>query len=76
MSDKRRKPFPYVAGAMIDDSIMGLSKVVHLLRPLLDGQQMTIEEHYRRVGLAVLETQQAIAKLTEVRQMRNDEHPN
>ena len=67
----KRRPFPYAAGALIDESIMGLSQAVRMLRPLLDGQATTLEERYRRLGVAVVETQQAINKLQEVRQMRD-----
>lgn len=68
---KKPRPFPYRAGALVDQALMDLSAAHRMIKPLLKKQDL---ETVASAGMALDEINRAIASLKEARNIR--EEPN
>jgi hypothetical protein len=63
----RRKPLPYAATWMVDQSIMADTEALRALKPIVSDERMTNLEMLRRVGMAIGEIHEAIDYLREIK---------
>ncbi len=63
----KRKPLPYAATAAVDDALMLLADARRALLPLVKGDHMPPEDAARRPGQALLNIQEASARLREIK---------
>lgn len=65
------KPFPYRAGALIDDATMAATSAKRTIAPLLDKPDL---ETVARTGKVMDLINQVILKLSQARSMRPEEN--
>lgn len=64
----KRKPLPYHASQAVDDARIEATNAVNALAPLLDGEPVSRDELYRRIGKSVYHIQRLIRSLNSIRQ--------
>jgi hypothetical protein len=63
----RRKPLPYAASQLVDEALMQNSDAVRALMPLINGKELSPEEHMRLLAKAIHHLHESTLALKEAR---------